>query len=254
MMQTEQPPAPCVETGSTECKAPAASGHCTHNLVIELRGVTRTLLRTVRMFAEAVMIPGTLFAIVLTQSGSLWTAVLCAVGWYYMVIGIRWAVLRTVPTTLVLCAGMFHCRATIALATASAAVYLLQPIAMSVFMATVFIVSAAVGRPLTVKLTRDFVHVPAHILARANVQKMFTHVALLWAFSRLLDAAVTTFMFNESVNAGMISRSTFTPLLTIATIGGCIAFGMRALRRDGVSFLKVAQPFVPVPVVAPAAV
>lgn len=219
---------------------PESHGH----LVIELRGVGRTLLKTLRMFLEAVMIPGTMFAIVLTQAGLL-TAVLCALGWYYMVIGVRWAVQRTVPGTLLLCAGMFHGRAAIALATSSAAVYLLQPIAMSIFMACVFIVSACAGRPLTEKLTRDFVHVPDHILARASVQRMFTQVALLWAFSRLLDAAVTTFMFNESVSAGMISRSTFTPMLSIVTVSGCVAFGMRALRRDGVSFKTIPHPHLP---------
>lgn len=230
-----------------------------HGLVIELRGVGRTLLKTLRMFLEGVMIPGTLFAIVLTQQGLL-TAVLCAVGWYYMVIGMRYAIRRTVPTTLMLCAGMFHGRAAIALATSSAAVYLLQPIAMSIFMACVFIISACAGRPLTEKLTRDFVHVPDHILARKSVQRMFTQVALLWAFSRLLDAAVTTFMFNESLNAGMISRSTFTPLLSIVTVAGCVWFGMRALRRDGVSFIKIPHPHLPhlnhpvaIPVPAPAA-
>lgn len=233
-----------VPAGPTGDHDPGADPDPDGPLVIELRGVGRTLARTLRMFVEGVMIPGTIFAIVLSTNGLL-TAVLCALGWYYMVMGLRWAYRGRIPGTLALCAGMFHGRATIALATSSAAVYLLQPIAMSLLMAVLFIVSAAVGRPLTVKLTRDFVHVPAHILARANVQRMFTHVALLWAFSRLLDAAVTTVMFSESVNAGIISRSTFTPALTIATVAGCIAFGMRALRRDGVSFTTIPHSAAP---------
>jgi hypothetical protein len=106
-------------------------------------------------------------------------------------------------------------------------------------MAVLFIVSAVAGRPLTERITRDFVKVPEHILARAAVQKMFSQVALLWAVSRVVDAAVTTYMYSESTNAGMISRSTFTPVLSALSIAGCVAFGMRALRRDGVAFQKV---------------
>ena len=210
--------------------------HSPDHLVIHLRGVGRTLLKTVRMFVEAMMIPGTIFAIVLTTNGDLLTAVLCALGWYYTVIAVRWFLHGTVPGTLALCATMFHGRAAIALLFSSAAIYLLQPIAMSLLMATIFLGSALLGRPLTERLARDFVHVPEHILARAGVRRMFSQVAMVWAVSRVVDAAVTTFFYTESTNAGMISRSTFTPALTITTIAGCVWFGMRALRKDGITF------------------
>jgi hypothetical protein len=216
----------------------AAPEHSGSELVIHLRGVGLTIARTLRMFVEGVMIPGTIFAIVLTQQG-LVTAVLCALGWYYTVFALRWFLTGSVPGTLQLCAAMFHGRAAIALIFSSAAIYLLQPIAMSLLMAVLFLASALAGRPLTARIVRDFVHVPEHILARAAVQRMFTQVALLWAVSRVVDAAVTTYMYSESTNAGMISRSTFTPVLSAVSILGCVAFGMRALRRDGVAFQKV---------------
>lgn len=208
------------------------------HLVIHLRGVGATVGRTLRMFVEGVMIPGTIFAIVLTQQGLL-TAVLCALGWYYTLFALRWLLTGSVPGTLQLCAAMFHGRAAIALIFSSAAIYLLQPIAMSLLMAVLFLSSALAGRPLTERIARDFVQVPEHILARAAVRRMFSQVAMLWAVSRIVDAAVTTYMYSESTNAGMISRSTFTPALSALSIAGCIAFGMRALRRDGVAFQKI---------------
>ena len=227
-------------SGTTDAP-PNGEGSPDH-LVIHLRGVSGTVLRSLRMFVEAVMIPGTIFAIVLSTQGGLLTAVLCALGWYYTVIALRWLLTGSVPGTLALCAGMFHGRAAIALITSSAAIYLLQPIAMSLLMAGIFLFSAIVGRPITERITRDFVHVPEHIASREGVRKMFSQVAMVWAISRVVDAGVTTFMYTESTSAGMISRSTFTPALTIVTIGGCVAFGMRALRRDGVTFSKLPIP------------
>lgn len=231
-------------TCKTDVKTSDTDGDdASDHLVIHLRGVGGTILRSLRMFVEGVMIPGTIFAIVLTQQGLL-TAVLCALGWYYTVFALRWLLTGNIPGTLALCAAMFHGRAAIALVFSSAAIYLLQPIFMSLLMAAIFLVSALAGRPLTERITRDFVQVPEHILAREGVRKMFSQVAMLWAVSRVVDAAVTTFMFTESTNAGMISRSTFTPALTASTIAGCVWFGMRALRRDGISFTRLPIPHV----------
>jgi len=211
------------------------------DLVIELHGVKRTVTRSARLFAEAAVIPGLIFALTLHRVGLGW-AIGATLGWTYLVLGVRRLLGQRVPGTLVLAAGMFHGRALFALATASAAVYLLQPIAGSLAMATLFLGSAVIGRPLTIRLARDFVHVPPQVLARARVQRVFTQVALIWGCSRLIDAAVTIVMFTSSMNAGIISRSVFSPLLTLTTVGICTLWGMRSLRLDGVSFRLIPLP------------
>jgi hypothetical protein len=223
---------------------PAASAeHVPHELVIELHGIRVTLTRSVRLFAEAAIVPGLIFVGVLHLAGLDW-AVGATLGWMYLVLGLRRWRQGSCPGTLVLAAGMFHGRAAVALATASAAVYLLQPIAGSVVMAALFLGSACIGRPVTIRLARDFVHVPAHVLERARVQRMFTQVALVWGLSRVIDAAVTVVMFTSSTQAGLMSRSLFSPALTVLTIGACTALGVRALRRDGVTFRHVPVPAV----------
>jgi len=221
--------------------APSPAEPVVHDLVIELHGLRVTLRRSVRLFAEAAIIPGLLFTSLLKTAGLDW-AIVATLGWMYLVLGLRWWRQGRLPGTLVLAAGMFHGRAAVALATASAAVYLLQPIAGSLVMATLFLGSAFIGRPVTIRLARDFVHVPAHVLARAQVQRMFTQVALVWGLSRVIDAAVTVTMFTSSMNAGLISRSVFSPMLTLLTIGACSTLGVRALRRDGVTFRHVPLP------------
>lgn len=211
-------------------------------LVIHLGGLRLTLMRSARLFLEAAIIPSLLFVLTLRATGGIGWAVLAAMSWLYLSLCVRWVFEGRVPGVLMLSAGVFHGRAAVALLTASAAVYLLQPIATSVAMAVLFLGSALIGRPVTVRLARDFVHVPAEVLARARVRKMFTEVALIWGLSRVIDAAVTVVMMQTSVSAGLLSRSLISPALTILTIGICTAWGVRALRSDGVSVRRGAMP------------
>ena len=90
---------------------------------------------------------------------------------------------RRVPGTLLLGSAALAVKATVALASGSILVYLLQPVLGSVVMAVLFLGSAAFGRPITMRLARDFVHVPAHILDKRGVRRMFTEVAVIWGFS-----------------------------------------------------------------------
>ncbi len=74
------------------------------------------------------------------------------VGWCALAIGLRWFVDRRLPGTLLLGSAALAVKAAVALATASTLIYLLQPVAGSVAMAVLFLGSAAVGRPMTVRL------------------------------------------------------------------------------------------------------
>lgn len=235
---------------SSDATAPDGGGVALPELVIHLGGLKLTLLRSARLFLEAAIIPSLIFLLTLRAAGIGW-AVVAALGWLYLALGVRWLMEGRVPGVLMLSAGMFHGRAAIALITASAAVYLLQPIATSVTMAVLFLGSALIGRPVTIRLARDFVHVPAEVLARARVRKMFTEVALIWGLSRVIDATVTILMMQTSLTAGLLSRSLISPTITIVSIGICTAWGLRALRSDGVSVRRGVMP-TPAPTVAPA--
>lgn len=239
---------PQTDSDSSDAGAPSSGAADAPELVIHLGGLKLTLVRSVRLFLEAAIIPSLIFLFTLKAAGISW-AVVAALGWLYLALGVRWIVEGRIPGTLMLCAGMFHGRALVALLTASAAVYLLQPIATSVTMAVLFLGSAFIGRPVTIRLARDFVHVPAEVLARARVRRMFTEVALIWGLSRVIDAAVTVIMMQTSMTAGLLSRSLISPTITILSIGICAAWGLRALRSDGV---HVRRGVMPTPAVAPA--
>src|SRR4051794_33296774 len=231
-MATYQPPRWCpvqaiLPTDDTAALPAAAS------LEIHLGGLRPTLLRSGQLFVEALLVPGLLFALVLHFFG-LFPALGASLGWCYLVVGARWIRGRRLSGTMLMCLGMMSGRAIIALATSSALLYLMQPVVGSVCTALMFVGSAVFGRPITVRLARDFVNIPAHVLARRGVRRMFTEIAVLFGLSRLADAGMTLSFLHFGVSAGMLSRSLLSPLLTLCTIGACTVWGFRSLRREGV--------------------
>jgi hypothetical protein len=212
----------------------ASTAELPQPLVIEIRGLRATLLRAGRLLVEAALVPTVLLAVLLHTAGLGW-AMGAAMGWILLTVAFRWTRDRHLPGTLLLCAGMLSGRAAIALATSSAFIYLLQPVVGSVLMGFLFLGSACMGRPVTVRLARDFVHLPVHVLERRNVNRMFSEVALLWGASRVADAGMNLSFLHSSVDAGLMSRGLLSPVLTLATVAICAAWGVRALRRDGVS-------------------
>lgn len=230
----------------------AAHGHdhVGEPVVVEIHGLRATLLRAARLLFEAALVPTALLALLLHYT-NLPIALAGAVGWCYLTVAFRWYRNRHLPGTLLLCAGMFSGRAAVALATSSAFIYLLQPVVGSVVMALLFLGSAALGRPVTVRLARDFVTLPGHVLARRGVRRVFTKVALLWGASRVADAAMNISFLHWGLNAGLVSRGLLSPLLSVLTVALCTWFGWRALHRDGVK-LRLVRTAAPAPVPAPA--
>ncbi|WP_432837431.1 hypothetical protein [Dactylosporangium sp. CA-092794] len=209
---------------------PAAAPEHEHEVVIELGHLKPQLVRGARMFAETVAAPTLLLFVLLHTVGLV--AGLCAVmGWCVVTLGVRRLTGRQVPGTLLLCAGMLCGRAALALVLSSALVYVLQPVFGSIVMAALFLGSAAIGRPVTIRLARDFVALPVHLFQRRAVRRMFTQVALVWGVSRLIDAGMSVGLLHWGLDFGLLSRGLFSGLLTALTIAVCAAWGVRALRR-----------------------
>jgi hypothetical protein len=202
-------------------------------LVIELPPLRPALLGAGRLLAETVLVPTALFALVLHTSG-LRPALAAALGWCYLIVMIRWITGHRLPGTLMLCVGMFTGRACVAMVASSALLFLLQPVLGSLLMAALFMGSALLGRPVTVRLARDFVSVPAHILSRWRVHRMFRNVAIIWGVSRLADAALNVVFLHRGIGPGLLARGLFSPLLTLLTIAICTFWGWRALRSEGI--------------------
>src|SRR4051812_5675802 len=200
-----------------------------HEIVIELGRLRPQLIRGARMFVETVTVPTLLLFVLLHTAGLVWGLV-AVIGWCALTLTLRRLFGQHVPGTLLLCAGMLCGRAALALVLSSALVYVVQPVFGSVLMALLFLGSAAIGRPVTIRLARDFVSLPAQLFHHRGVRRLFTQVAIVWGVSRVLDAGMSLGLLHLSLDLGLLSRL-FSGVLTVVTIGVCIAWGIRTLRR-----------------------
>jgi hypothetical protein len=200
---------------------------------VDLPPLRPALLGGARLLIETAVIPTVLFGLVLHFSG-LRPAFAAALGWCYLVTMARWVTGRRLPGTLMLCVGVFTGRALAALWMSSALLFLMQPVLGSLLMAALFVGSALLGRPVTMRLARDFVTLPSHVLHRIGVRRMFRDIALLWGASRVVDAAVNVLFLHRGIDAGLLARGVFSPLFTVLTIAVCAYWGVRALRAEGI--------------------
>lgn len=202
------------------------------HITVELTGLRGIVLRALRMLLETVVVP-TLLLLVLLHYAGLVPALCAVLGWCALVVGVRLVLCSHLPGTLLLCTGMLCCRVFLALATTSAVVYVLQPAIGSLVMALLFLGSAAIGRPITLRLVRDFVELPAQLFHRHGVRRLFTQVALVFGASRLIDAGMSIGFLHWGVEAGLLSRGVGSGVLTLITIVVCIHFGWRKLTAMG---------------------
>jgi hypothetical protein len=198
--------------------------------VIELGDLRPTLMRGLRLLLETAIVPTLLLYGCMLTVGAF-PGLVAVLGWCALTVAVRMATVRRVPGTLLLVLTMLVARTGLALALSSVYVFLLQPIAGSMLMAVLFIGSALVGRPITMRLAQDFVHLPERIVGDARVRRMFVQVSLLWGLSRLLDAGMSIGVLHFGVAAGVFSRGVFSGLLTALSIGVCAYFGWSRLHR-----------------------
>lgn len=212
-------------------------------IVIEIGALRPALLRGLRLFLETVLVP-TALLLVLRHVVGLVPALCAVLGWGVATICVRWIAGHRMPGTLLLCVGLLCARAGASLAMSSALVYLLQPVAGSVLMAVLFLGSAAIGRPITIRLARDFVHLPAALFHRRGVRRVFNQVAWVWGTSRLVDAGMSLGFLHWGIDAGLLSRGFCSGALTALTIVTCAVWGAKRLRRlPGITLrLRAADP------------
>jgi hypothetical protein len=198
--------------------------------VIEIGALRPALTRAARLFAETVLVPTGLLYLLLHTAG-LVPALAAVLGWCALTVTLRWIAGRHLPGTLLVCAGSLCARATVALALSSALVYLVQPVIGSLFMAALFLGSALLGRPITMRLARDFVALPVHLLHHRGLQRVFTQTAALWGLGRLIDAGMSIGFLRMGLDAALLSRGLLSGVLTALMVVVCAAWGIRCLRR-----------------------
>ena len=139
---------------------------------------------------EASLIPTALFYCSLVIVG-LGAAFATALAWVYAAILCRLASHRAIPPLLVLGAIGITVRTAVAMASGSSFLYFAQPIAGSVVMGCVFLVSVVVGRPMVERLALEFWPLTPEMLARPAVTRLLRRLTFLWAAVNLAVGATT---------------------------------------------------------------
>lgn len=206
-------------------------GPASEEVVIHLGHLRPALGRAAVLFVETILIPTLLLALVLHLAGPV-AGLSAVLAWCAFTVTWRWIRGRRMPGTILVWAAMQCGRAGVALAFSSALVYLVQPVIGSVITGALFLGSALIGKPITIRLARDFVSLPAHMFHLRGVRRMFTQVAALWGASRLIDAGMNFgFLHFGGLDAALLSRGVFSSALTVLTVAACTFWGVRSLRR-----------------------
>jgi intracellular septation protein A len=176
---------------------------------------------------EATLIPLALFYGGLRLVG-LWGALIAALLWSYSSLLRRLLMRRRVPGMLLLGIVGLTARTGLALATGSAFLYFLQPTLGTGLVATIFIGSTVLGRPLAMKLANDFMPLPESLLAHAGVRRFFHRISLLWAGVFLANAGISLWLLvSQSLATFLWTRTLASAVLTV----GAVAISTKAFRR-----------------------
>lgn len=124
-------------------------------------------------------------------------------------------------------------QATVGLVTGSEQLYLAQPVLVSGVYGLAFLVSAAVGRPLTAAFAQDMYPFPDVVRQSATYRRAFTHITLAWG-AYLLGRTLLRLgtLFDATVEAFMVVNLVTGAPLTAALLGWSVWYAVRYFRRS----------------------
>lgn len=182
---------------------------------------------------EASLIPTALFYSCLVLAG-LGAAFAAALLWSYAAVACRVVRSRPVPPLLVLGTIGITVRTAVAFASGNAFVYFAQPIAGSVVMAGVFLVSVVIGRPMVERLALEFWPLTPEMLARPAVSRLLRGLTFLWAGINLVIGATTlTLLLCLPLATYVAVKQLVTLGITGIGVALTIEGSMRTARREG---------------------
>ncbi len=126
-------------------------------------------------------------------------------------------------------------RSVLAIATGSAFVYFLQPTITTVLVGLALAISVPLGAPLAGKLIHDFCPLDEHTASHPELAKFFNRATLLWAFTSMVNAAITIhLLMTQSITSFVLIKSFLGPTTTTITAAIGFVWFRRIMSRAGV--------------------
>ncbi|MHB1598526.1 MAG: VC0807 family protein [Acidimicrobiales bacterium] len=206
--------------------------HCKAS-VVHMPEPRAAVLHAIPIVVEGALAPMALFYAALLIGGFR-VALVVALCWSYLATARRVARGERISTLLILGTVLITLRTAVAFATGSAFVYFAQPLAGSVVIAVVLLVSAVLRRPFTQRFAHDFCPLDPDLLAEPRVQQFFVRISLVWAAVLLVNTGVVVWLLmTSSVRAFVLERTAVTWSLTAGAIFCSIYGFVLTMRRDG---------------------
>ena len=182
---------------------------------------------------EGKLVPAAIFIAVL-QLGGTRPAVLGALAWALLAMGVRAWRRKPISGLLWLTTLTLMGRTIAALATGSALVYFIQPTVTTSLVAAAFLVSVPIGRPLAERLALDFCPLDDSTRANPVLQRFFRDVSLWWAFTSAVNFTVTLWsLLSHSPTTFVMLKSVLGPITTTVTLGVAFVWFKLLMGRSG---------------------
>lgn len=196
----------------------------------KLRAIAR---HAVPNLVECTLVPTLIFSVVLQLSGLI-TASLAALGWSYAMLIRRVAMKKRVPGLLMLtCLGL-TVRTVVVVASGSAFVYFLQPIAATAVVGLTFLASCTTRSPMVDRLAKDFCPLTSDMVERRRIKLLFRRLTFMWAGVNLLNAGVTCWLLlTQSVPVFVAVKPLSAMAVTWSAVAVTVLWSLRVARQEG---------------------
>ena len=196
----------------------------------------RTILRhAAPRIIEGTLVPVVLLLVTLRLLGTH-GAMLAGVVWVFCAIGVRVVLRKPIPGILLLGAATLTARTAISILSGSIVVYFLQPSLGTALVATAFLISVPLNKPLAAKLASDFCPLPDDVRANHHVRQFFKQISLLWAFAGACNASITIWLLlSQSVATFVVARVAVSWTVTITAIIVSALWFRRSMARHGIT-------------------
>ena len=129
--------------------------------------------------------------------------------------------------------GMVLVQALVGLLSQSEVAYLAQPVLISGCYGLAFIVSAAIGRPLTGAFAGEMYPFPDEVRSSATFRRIFGTEAVVWGSYLLIRSVVRlATLTGESVEAFLVATVVTGVPFTVALMGWSVWYAVRGFRRS----------------------
>jgi len=200
-------------------------------------------LGAVPRLVEGVLCPTALFLLLMNTVG-LGAAIIGGFGWSVSVIIVRRMLGLRVPTLVFVGLSVLFIRTLLALATGSSFLYFIQPTLGAGVIGVVILASAFAGRPVVLRIARDFCPLPVDSMRDPHLRRFFLGISFLWGATQLLNSGITLWLLvSQSVNTYVITRAAMSWSLSALAIGVTVVWFLRMNRTrqlDALTLVPVA--------------